>query len=514
MSASPQSQHDVFDFLSRPATQGGAFGDTPVQRIETHANMVFLAGDCVFKVKKAVRFPFLDYSTLAKREAACRAELAVNRRFAPEIYRGVVAITRDAGGKLSFDGDGETVEWAVIMRRFDDSKTLDRLADAGTIGPELADALARAVVRAHADAPGADANRWIASLDTVIRQNDNELRSTPAIFPPADVATLTGATCAALARVRPLLTTRGAQGLIRHCHGDLHLGNVVLIDGRPVLFDAIEFDPLIAAGDVLYDLAFLLMDLTARRLDRAANIVLNRYLADTGRDGDLDGLAALPLFMALRAAIRAKVTAARAGTSSDRETLAQAKAYFALALRLIAPPPPSLIAVGGLSGTGKSVLARQIAPPIEPRPGAVLLRSDVIRKTLFGVAETDPLPPDAYSSAVTERVYRRLAEQAGRVLAAGHSAVVDAVFARADERQAIAAAAGHAPFRGLFLTADLATRVARVGHRSGDATDADAAVARRQEAYDVGPLDWHIVDAAGTLDDTLANARAALGRQA
>jgi aminoglycoside phosphotransferase family enzyme/predicted kinase len=510
MSATHESQHAVFDFLSRPATHGG----TPVKRIETHANTVFLVGERAYKVKKAVRFPFLDYSTLAKRDAACRAEIAANRRFAPEIYRGVIAITRDASGKLSFDGDGEAVEWAVLMRRFDDSQTLDHLADAGAIDGSLADALARAVVRAHAEAPEANAERWIDSLATIIDQNDSELRGIPAAFPRADVTRLTEASSASLARVRPLLTERGKQGLIRRCHGDLHLGNVALIDGRPVLFDAIEFDPLIASGDVLYDLAFLLMDLTGRGLDQTANLVLNRYLTEAGRDSDLDSLAALPLFMALRAAIRAKVTAARASAPSDRETLARAKDYFSLALRLIAPSPPRLIAIGGLSGTGKSLLARQIAPPIDPRPGAVLLRSDVVRKTLFDVAETDPLPPDAYSSAATARVYRHLADKARRVIAAGHSAVVDAVFARADERQAIAAVAERAPFTGLFLTANLATRIARVDQRSGDASDADAAVARRQETYDLGRLDWPLVDAGGTPDDTFANAWAALDHHA
>ncbi len=187
-----------------------------------------------------------------------------------------------------------------------------------------------------------------------------------------------------------------------------------------------------------------------------------------------------------------------------------ARDYFALAQKLIAPPPPQLIAVGGLSGTGKSLLARALAADLAPLPGAIVLRSDVTRKTLFGVAETDRLPADAYTKDVTAKVYATLGAKAARVLAAGHSAIVDAVFAKADEREAVAALAPER-FHGLFLTADLATRVARVGSRTGDASDADATIAHAQEHYDLGPLAWQEVDAAGTPDDTLQRSKAALG---
>jgi predicted kinase len=315
------------------------------------------------------------------------------------------------------------------------------------------------------------------------------------------VTALGKATRAALGRTQALLAARRRAGRVRRCHGDLHLGNIVLLDGAPVLFDAIEFDPAFATGDVLYDLAFLLMDLIERGLDAAANTVLNRYLTDTWCDDDLDALAALPLFLSVRAAIRAKVTAARGGPD-DHE---KARAYFALAQRSIAPPPPRIVAVGGLSGTGKSRLAQALAPLVPPAPGAVWLRSDVERKHLFGVAETERLPAEAYSDEVTARVYAALAGKACRILAAGHSALVDAVFARPEERAAIAAAG--APFQGLFLEADLDTRVARVGARRADASDADAAVARAQERYDLGAVDWQTVDAGGTPEDTLRWAR-------
>ena len=291
--------------------------------------------------------------------------------------------------------------------------------------------------------------------------------------------------------MRALLSLRERAGRVARCHGDLHLGNIVLLDGEPLLFDAIEFDPRIATGDVLYDLAFLLMDLIERGLTPAANIVLNRYLNETRRAEDLDALAALPLFLSLRAAIRAKVAAERRTQTGERAATEQsARDYFALAGKLLAPPPPMLVAVGGLSGSGKSLLARALAADIAPVPGAVVLRSDVERKALFGIAETGRLPETAYSRDVTAQVYAALAGKARRVIAAGHSAIVDAVFADAGERTAIAQAAAGAAFHGLFLTADLATRLARVGGRRGDASDADAAVAREQERYDLGAMQW------------------------
>jgi len=503
-------QEQIFALLSDPATHGGA----SVRRIDTHAASVFLAGNRAYKVKRAVRFPFLDYSALPQRKAACEAELTVNRPFAPEIYLGVVPITR-ADGELALRGDGEPVEWAVMMHRFDENATLDRLADEGRIDLALADALARTVAAAHARTPAVEAEPWIDALARFIEQNDMAFRAAPELFTASDAAILTDASGAALGRLGPLLRARGAQGLIRRGHGDLHLGNIALIDGKPIPFDAIEFDPLIAAGDVLYDLAFLLMDLIERGLKQAANVVLNRYLAETCRDSDLDALAALPLFMSLRAAIRAKVMAARLDTAAagERNSIATAaRSYFRLACALIAPAPRQLIAVGGLSGTGKSLLGRLLAADIPPLPGAVLLRSDVERKLLFGAHETERLPAPSYSAEATAKVYASLCAKADRIVAAGHSVIVDAVFARPGERGGIEqiASSRRIGFRGLFLTADLATRMARVGARIGDASDADASVARQQETYDLGVLTWAPVDASGTPDEVLRHALSAL----
>jgi aminoglycoside phosphotransferase family enzyme/predicted kinase len=501
------AQADVFALLSDPATHGGG----EVKRIDTHAAAVFLTGTRAYKVKRAVRFPFLDYSTPEKRKAACEAELAINQGFAPELYRRVVPITRAPDGRLALDGAGVPIEWALEMQRFDENATLDRLAERGAIDLALADDLARIVAAAHAKAPVADAGPWPERLSVIVAQNHDELRGHADLFDPVRGAALAQASNAALRDVAPLLASRGAAGLVRRTHGDLHLGNIVLIEGKPVIFDAIEFDPKMATSDLLYDLAFLLMDLSQRGLDAAANVVLNRYLVETGRADDLDGLAALPLFLSVRAAIRAKVTAAKRDVDgADRRAVAQAaRDYFRLAVRLITPPSPLLVAVGGLSGSGKSALARALAPSLPPPPGAVVLRSDVERKAMFGVAETERLPAAAYSEDTTKRVYAALADKARRVIGAGHTAIVDAVFARDGERAQIAAAAQESDVRfcGLFLTADVDVRVARVTARTRDASDADATIVRRQESYALGTIGWAEIDASGDLDRTLRAAQ-------
>ena len=504
---SDETQQPVIDFLGDAANHGGA----PVKRIDTHAALVFLAGDRVLKIKRAVRFPFLDFSTLGKRRAACEAEIKVNRAFAPAIYRNVVPITRDPAGRLAIAGKGEPVEWAVEMRRFDENQTLDRLAESGRIDEGLADRLGRTVAAAHRVAPTVTNAHFTDTLANIIAQNETELAAEPDLFSLEDLRALAAATRDAFDRVKPLLQARERAGLVRRCHGDLHLGNVVLIEDKPVLFDAIEFDDRIATGDVFYDLAFLLMDLIERGLRPAANIVFNRYLVETQRIHDLDALAALPLFMSVRAAIRAKVTAARRKHSDAREKLSRdACSYAGLARELLQPAKPRLVAIGGLSGTGKSLLARTLASEIMPMPGAVVLRSDIERKALFGVAETEPLIKSAYTAEATAKVYATLAAKARRVVAAGHSAIVDAVFAQPDERADIAKAADSADFSGLFLTAGLQSRLERVGARTADASDADAAIVGDQEKIELGRINWARVDASGTPEETFIRARVAL----
>ena len=504
------SQEAVIRFLADPKTHGLS---EPVVRVDTAAAIVFLAGPDAYKVKRAVKFPFMDLSTLDKRRRACEAEIAVNRADAPGVYLAALPIARK-GGTLEIGGRGEVVEWAAHMRRFDENMTLDRVAARSGVSNEMIDKLTLAIRRSHARAPLRDAARSAHELETYIEQNDAAFAERPDLFDAAKARRLAADSRLAFAVARPILLRRGESGFIRRCHGDLHLSNIVVLDGEPTLFDALEFSDEVASGDVLYDLAFLLMDLEERGFRPAANRLFNRYLAPEPPEA-MAGLAALSLFMSLRAAIRAKVKAAGAerleGAKRD-EARARARGYFDCAVELLRYVPPRLVAVGGLSGVGKSALAGALAPRLGKAPGALWLRSDLERKAMFAVDETAHLPASAYAEDVTRDVYRRLVEKARVALRAGQAVVLDATFATAAERNAAAAAAAEmgVAFAGLFLDAPLATRLARIASRRADASDADADVASRQKAEPLGERGWAPLDAAGDLSETTVLAQARL----
>jgi len=493
-------QGRVFDFLES-SNFGAAKGG---KRIDTHASVVFLADDRVLKIKRAVRLPFLDYSTLEKRKSACEEELKVNAGNAPELYRRVVAITRADDGDLQIGGSGTPVEWAIEMARFDEEQTLDRIAETQKIRPSLAIFVAEKILQSHQKAPRADGKTWLASIAGIIDRNTTKFRNVRGIDLHA-VDQLDARSHDHVATLQALLERRAEQGFVRRCHGDLHLANIALVDGKPLLFDAIEFDPVIATTDVLYDLAFTLMDLIHFDNEAASNAVFNRYLVGAS-DDNLDGLAVLPLFLSMRAAIRAHVLFTKSELMIDGKAAWHvAKRYFDLALRLVSPKPPTLVAIGGLSGTGKSVLAKALAGTVEPPPGAVVLRSDVLRKHLFDVSETTALPREAYQAGTSQRVYALLSKTATRVLAQGCSVILDAAFLREAQRVGLPDLAHrqHARFVGLFLISDLATRLSRIQRREHDASDATRDVALQQEAAGFGVVNWHQVDASGTPEDTL-----------
>lgn len=503
-------QEAVFALLADPATHGVS---EPVRRIDTHGAVVFLAGADVYKVKRAVRFSFMDFSTLDRRRQACARELELNRATAPALYLGLTPIVR-RDGALHLGGEGEVVEWAVHMARFDETATLDQVLSRQGLSPPLIAALAQAVESAHRQAPVV-AGTSGRELRAVARNVVAGLREAPDILPPARVSALEAAFLEAFDRLEPLLARRAAAGEVRRCHGDLHLRNIALIDGAPVLFDALEFDEGLATIDRLYDLAFLIMDIAQRGLAFAANGLLNRYLIACGEAPPYDGLAALPLFLALRAAIRAQVGAAAVAfrdPAGRAQAGAEARAYLAFAEDALAPRPVKLVAVGGLSGSGKSTLAAALAPHLGPLPGAVHLRSDVERKRLHGTPELERLPQDAYSMEATQQVYAVLRERAEAILAAGHGVIVDGVHQRPDERADIAALAHECgvDFLGLWLEAPVEALTERVTARRGDASDATAEVVRWQAGREAGPLDWARLDSTQAPAQLLAQARALL----
>lgn len=469
------------------------FPGLPVEHIETHAAHVFLCGDRAFKIKKDVKFPYLDFSTLEQRRAVLRQELAINRAFAPDIYLTVT------------DTEGEPV---LVMKRFAAEAMLSWHVDHHGIDDRLSAALAKTAAEAH----------WIAPLVKTSgagimaglgAQLAKAFIASPDLFPGPAALEFHALHEAALASLKPLLDRRGDVGLVRRCHGDMHCANIVILEGRPVLFDAIEFSEKIATIDVLYDLAFLIMDLLRHGQPRAANLVLNRYLHLRRAEEDLSGLRALPLFLATRSGVRALVTAdlVHELPAVERSELSKtSRDYFNASLAFLKPAPPQLTCLGGLSGTGKSTQAATLAPSLGPPPGALHVRSDVERKVLAGVAETERLGPEHYTPAASRKVYEALFDRADRALAAGRAVVIDAVFAREGERKAaedLALRRGVA-FRGIWLEARPETLKARVTARHGDASDATAEVVAAQLGYDLGKLAWTRIDAAGTPEEVQA----------
>lgn len=475
------------------------FPGQAVEHVETHAAHVFLAGDRAFKIKKPVRLPYLDFSDPAKRREVLKAELDINRVFAPDIYLRV---------------DEVLEEPVLVMRRFPANALLSWKMAHGEIDAALAGRLAQMAAGAHALAPRRD-TRGADIMMGLGAQLSKAFIDSPDIFHPAATLEFHALYEAALKSGKALLTERGERGHVRRCHGDMHSGNIIVEEGWPKLFDAIEFSEKIATIDVLYDLAFLIMDLWTHGERRAANIVLNRYLHLRRAEEDLSGLSALPLFLSTRAGVRALVTADLAhelALKNSMQARGQALDWFRASISYLKVAPPALVAIGGLSGTGKSTVAASLAPDLGAAPGAIHVRSDVERKVLAGVAETERLPVERYSREQSFAVYAACLARAEKALAAGHSVIFDAVFAHEAERRAAAELARRtrANFAGVWLEAPAGVLTSRVADRRGDASDATTEVVARQLGYDLGAIDWQRADASGTPEQTLARVRGML----
>lgn len=488
-----ENQNEVIRFLQNPAIYGL---ETVVEVMETHISMIFLAGHRAFKMKRAVKLPYVDFSTPELRLAACEREVALNSPTAPGLYIGTRRIVRRQDRSLTLDdGDGTTVEALVEMVRFDQGCLLDQMAVAGTLTPHLMTEVARVLARFLAQAPTIGTEGGSANMRSVLDINRAGF-STSHVFNTEDVTAMGSRFESALKRHAGHLDRRAAAGKIRRCHGDLHLRNICLFNGAPRLFDCIEFNDHIATVDVLYDVAFLLMDLWHRGLAHFANLVINRYLDETG---DNDGFSLLPFFMAVRAAVRAHVTATQVeeGSAKSEALTATARSYFDLADALLDEEPPRLVAIGGLSGSGKSTVADVLAAKIGSPPGARVVESDRIRKAMFGVRPEFHLGPVAYQADVSTRVYRCLCDTAGFVLSSGGSVVANAVFDQTEKRKLIEQTASEhsVPFTGVWLDAASTVLLKRVLRRTGGTSDATVEVLKAQLETNVGKIDWCRVNA-------------------
>ncbi|MFL5298428.1 MAG: AAA family ATPase [Phenylobacterium sp.] len=476
--------------------------------IETACARIFLAGEVAWKLKRNIDLGYADFSTAERRKWALDRELEFNRAAAPDIYRRVRRITREADGGFAWEGHGETVDYALEMRRFDDSAVLS--ANPAGLEGDMAEALGRTIAAFHAAAPLRPEGGWSALAFTV-GSNAHLLADLREQLDHHRVELLVAKTAEELARQKPLLEARRDQGFSRRCHGDLHLANILVEDGRPVLFDCIEFNDLLSDLDVQYDLAFLLMDLDFRGRRDAAVRAHSAYLDQAARSFPptlWEGLAALPLMLSVRAGIRAHVSA-HAGD------LDLSRAYVEAAIAHLSPAPPVLAAVGGFSGSGKSSFARAIAAEIGPAPGAIVLRTDEARKRLTGAGPVDRLDRAVYTPEFYARVYDTVLETARTCLEAGRGVVLDATFidpalrARAER---LATDCG-VPFHGAWLSAPQAVLEARVAARVGDASDADIEVLRDQIArHGSQPVSWPTVDATLPTGETARAWLAAVGR--
>jgi aminoglycoside phosphotransferase family enzyme/predicted kinase len=485
----------LLEALRDPSAYPHAVGTIEV--FETHISSVLLAGDYAYKIKKPVNLGFADFSSLERRRAFCEEEIRLNRRTAPSLYLDVVPITRrSAGSGLRIAGDGAVVEYAVRMRRFGADARLDQVAAAGRLDETIIDRLATTIAVFHAQCERAPEHRAYGTAENVrdwavrtVRQLQQLDADRPSRRRRERIDELGRWVEHAFSRRAGLFETRRAGGFVRECHGDLHLGNMALIDGAPVPFDCIEFNPALRFIDVMSDVAFTWMDLLEHRLDRHAARFLNRYLEETG---DYQGLAVLRFYAVYRALVRALVALLRrnqmeVGAAEAADAEQDCTRYLELAEGLTQEPPALLVAVCGLSGSGKTTVARHLVEHL----GAVCVRSDIERKRLAGLVSTarrgDEIGTGLYAASATQATYQRMEQVATTIIDAGFPAIVDATFQRRSDRNSLAVTAARSGARFALVLCEapsrtLQSRIAARRDRDNDASDATVSVLARQVA--------------------------------
>lgn len=475
------------------ALQNPELYDHPVtdfQVIETHISQVILTGDYAYKIKKPMNFGFLDFSTLERRKHFCEEELRLNSRLAAELYLDVLPIT-GSPEQPRIGGEGEPFEYAIRMRQFNQDELFDRRQERGDLPPELLISVARQTALFHDSLPPVADDKPLGTPEAVyaaMQENFDQIRpllDDAALLTQLDA--LEDWTRTTFERHRELIAARRANGLVRECHGDLHLANITVFNDQVTVFDCIEFNEPFRWIDVINDLAFLLMDLESRQEPVLANLVLNSYLEYRG---DFDGLPLLPLYKAYRAMVRAKIALLTLGNPSlsdrEREDLMQRyRGYAQLAEDYGAIPNHFLLATTGLSASGKTCVSAAMAGEL----GLIRLRSDVERKRLHGLGPLDDsksgMGEDLYSPEVTQQTYQHLASLAGALLASGASVIVDAACLKQSERSLFADAAENqgVPFALMHCEAPEQLRREWVRKRKGDASEATEELLDAQQSW-------------------------------
>lgn len=460
-----------------------------VELVQTHISWVLLAGDFAYKIKKPLKLAFLDFSTLAQRQRCCLEELRLNRRFAPDLYLDVLPIF-NTPQQPQWAGAGPAIEYAVKMRRFDDTARLDRVCARGELQAAHLSDLADTLHAFHAGAPSAPpASRFGAPAQVLAPAlaNFDSLGGLASAGLAPRLARLRGWTEAQHRQLTPLLQARQQGGWVRECHGDLHLANLVLIDGRVRLFDCIEFNEALRWIDVASEIAFTYVDLLAHQQAGLANWFVNEILS---RSGDYQAALLLRFYAVYRALVRAKVAALRAAQNQGEQPgdEREALAYVALAERLMAPPPARLVITHGLSGCGKTVASSDWLQR-DPAASLLRLRSDVERKRLFGLAPSgrsgSSMNAGIYAAKASQRTYAHLRDQAEMLLRAGWSVIVDAAFLKRAERDSFRDLARHVGVAFAILapqatTAQLRQRIEARQALGRDASEATLDVLAQQ----------------------------------
>ncbi len=487
---------------------------------ETNICDVFMTGEKAYKLKRGVKYPYVDYSTAEKRAAACRRELEICTRFAPELCFGVEEVVSDRKGRIFVrsacpDKDAEVVDYVLVMHQFEEGMLFDNMVDRGDLDRfEMMDT-AEKIYGLHRDAPVVTTVDPVAVIRGRIDENNAMIRCfVPDIFDAEDVDALERDQMSELERNTALLEKRRADGKIRVCHGDLNLRNLAMWNGRVTPFNPIEFNDALTNIDTLYDFAFLLVDMESKGQRRLASILYNHYMA---LSADWDGVPVLPLYLSCRAAVNAYVFAQRSAEMKDRHdsALMANKAYeqLVIARRFLNRPRPVLVACGGLSGSGKSRIARESAPFIGNPPGAVILRDDVLRKNMLNTDLEKHVDTATYTPQLESAVFGRLCDECRTLLRAGQSVVADALFHDENQRRAIEELAReeNADFQGLWVDAPLEVRIERVMSRKRNPSDVKTAdELRKQLDIDVGKVDWDKIDTSGDRMATLTRVRTLL----
>lgn len=503
-------QENIVHALLQPESYPAAWHVSSVELLQSHIALLFLAGDYVLKLKRAVLLPNVDFSTPQKRRVACVREMRRSTVYAPHLIIGIRSVRQLPDGQIVLGGQvGVEIDSVLVMRRLQKSEILGvNLSETDFDRFEVMD-LAEQLADLHCKAKTFRTKWSYIDIQNVIKGIAVSLSDFTTFIPPKRLQELTQKSLQFLKRQAPLIALRQKGGYVRKCHGELLLSNIARDNGKYLFFSPIEYNESLDCIDTLYDLASLLMDFERRGLRRLANILFNHYLAYTN---DTSGYPLLPLYQSMRAASRAVMCARKSLLVADKEkeeAQKSAQRYFNLAVHFLGLNKPALIACGGFSGSGKSRVARELGGLLNPAPGAVILRDDVVKKQMAGCPLNEKLSKSYQTPAFEQVVYDVLRQQAQTALSVGSVVIIDALFHNEKERKKVESLAQKmsVPFVGLWIEAPLDVRLSRVKTRKRNPSDIRSGEQLEEQlSAHIGVIDWHCINTNRERNDTISAA--------